>query len=80
MNRETRGLWLGFIGVVLFSATLPMTKLATGPFDAPQLSPVFVTFGRAALAGILSIFYLAFSRSPIPKKGNGARSSLQACA
>ena len=69
MNRETRGLWLGFIGVVLFSATLPMTKLATGPFDAPQLSPVFVTFGRAALAGILSIFYLAFSRSPIPKKG-----------
>ena len=69
MNREARGLWLGFIGVVLFSATLPMTKLATGPFDAPQLSPVFVTFGRAALAGILSIFYLAFSRSPIPKKG-----------
>jgi drug/metabolite transporter (DMT)-like permease len=69
MNRETRGLWLGFIGVVLFSATLPMTKLATGPFDAPQLSPVFVTFGRAALAGVLSIFYLAFSRSPIPKKG-----------
>ncbi|MBK6387538.1 MAG: DMT family transporter [Rhodoferax sp.] len=69
MNRETKGLWLGFIGVVLFSATLPMTKLATGPFDAPQLSPVFVTFGRAALAGVLSIFYLAFSRSPIPKKG-----------
>ena len=69
MNREARGLWLGFIGVVLFSATLPMTKLATGPFDAPQLSPVFVTFGRAALAGVLSIFYLAFSRSPIPKKG-----------
>ena len=69
MKRETRGLWLGFIGVGLFSATLPMTKLATGPFDAPQLSPVFVTFGRAALAGILSIFYLAFSRSPIPKKG-----------
>jgi drug/metabolite transporter (DMT)-like permease len=68
MNRETKGLWLGLIGVLLFSATLPMTKLATGSFDAPQLSPVFVTFGRAALAGILSIFYLAFSRSPIPKK------------
>lgn len=69
MNRETKGLWLGLIGVVLFSATLPMTKLATGPFDAPQLSPLFVTFGRAALAGILSLFYLAFTRSPIPRRG-----------
>jgi drug/metabolite transporter (DMT)-like permease len=69
MNRETKGLWLGLIGVVLFSATLPMTRLATGPFTAPQLSPIFVTFGRAALAGILSIFYLAFTRSPIPQRG-----------
>ncbi|MEY4882643.1 MAG: hypothetical protein RIS34_497 [Pseudomonadota bacterium] len=69
MNRETKGLWLGFIGVLLFSATLPMTRLATGPFNAPQLSPLFVTFGRAALAGILSLFYLAFTRSPIPQRG-----------
>lgn len=63
---ETRGLWLGLIGVVLFAATLPMTKLATGSIAAPQLSPAFVTFGRAAVAGILSCFYLALTRSAIP--------------
>ncbi len=64
---ETRGLWLGLLGVVLFAATLPMTKLATGNADTPQLSPAFVTFGRAAVAGILSVFYLLATRSPAPR-------------
>ncbi len=54
----TRGLWLGFLGVVIFAATLPMTKLAVGSLDAPQLSPWFVSFGRAAAAGLLSAAYL----------------------
>ena len=65
-TQETRGLWLGFVGVVLFAATLPMTKLATGNVDAPQLSPTFVTFGRAAVAGLLSVLYLLVTRSPRP--------------
>ena len=64
--QETRGLWLGLLGVVMFAATLPMTKLATGNADAPQLSPLFVTFGRAAVAGLLSVLYLLFTRSPRP--------------
>lgn len=56
----TRGLWLGLLGIVIFSATLPLTKLAVGSSAAPQLSPWFVTFGRAAVAGALSIVYLCF--------------------
>ena len=67
MKDETRGLWLGLLGVVLFAATLPMTKLATGPAQAPQLSPVFVTFGRAAVAGLLSLAYLALTRGARPR-------------
>lgn len=67
MKDESRGLWLGLLGVVMFAATLPMTKMATGPADAPLLSPVFVTFGRAAVAGILSIAYLLLTRSPRPQ-------------
>ena len=47
-----------FIGVTVFAFTLPMTRLAVGSTDAPQLSPWFVTFGRAAVAGLLSIGYL----------------------
>lgn len=52
------GLWLGLLGVTFFAATLPMTKLAVGTAADPQLTPWFITFGRAAVAGLLSILYL----------------------
>ncbi len=61
---EKKGLWLGLLGVTLFAATLPMTKLAVGTDAQPQLSAWFVTFGRAAVAGVLSLFYLALVRHP----------------
>ena len=63
-SHEARGLWLGLLGVVIFSMTLPMTRLAVGPASDPQLPPLFVTAGRAAFAGILSVFYLWLTRSP----------------
>ena len=63
---ETLGMWLGLLGVAIFAITLPMTRLATGTAAAPQLSPWFVTFGRAALAGMLSIAFLALTRSRWP--------------
>lgn len=63
--RERRGLWLGFLGVVMFAMTLPMTRLAVGPSDAPQLPPLFVTSGRAAGAGLLSLLWLWATRAPL---------------
>ena len=66
MKPETRGMWLGLVGVAIFAVTLPMTRLATGTADAPQLSPWFVTFGRAALAGALSLAFLLVTQSPRP--------------
>ena len=65
-RQVTLGLWLGFVGVFVFALTLPMTRLATGTADAPQLSPWFVTWGRAALAGGLSIGFLLLTRSKRP--------------
>jgi drug/metabolite transporter (DMT)-like permease len=56
----TRGLLLGALGVVMFAMTLPMTRLAVGDVSAPQLSPAFVTAGRAAVAGLLSVAWLLF--------------------
>ncbi len=66
MSDATLGLWLGLLGVTVFGLTLPMTRLAIGTVDAPQLSPWFVTWGRAALAGMLSGLYLFATRSRLP--------------
>ena len=65
-QRENLGLWLGFLGVVIFGLTLPMTRLATGTVETPQMSPWFVTWARAALAGGLSLVYLLAVRAPRP--------------
>jgi drug/metabolite transporter (DMT)-like permease len=62
-SRDNEALIWGLIGVTLFAATLPMTKLAVGSAAAPQLSPWFVTFGRAAVAGVLSALYLAWQHA-----------------
>lgn len=59
-DQTARGLWLGLLGVAIFALTLPMTRLAVGDTTVPQLHPSFVTFGRAAVAGCLSLLYLAW--------------------
>ena len=66
-RHETQALWLGLLGVVIFALTLPMTRLAVGPASDPQLPPLFVTAGRAALAGLLSIFVLFAMRARPPQ-------------
>lgn len=74
----SRGLWLGLLGVLIFALTLPMTRVAVGPADAPQLAPLFVTAGRAALAGLLSVAWLLVVK---PKRPRGAQWRLVAvCA
>jgi drug/metabolite transporter (DMT)-like permease len=64
-RNETRGLWLGLLGVVIFAMTLPMTRLAVGAASDPQLPPAFVTAGRAAFAGLLSVAYLWLTGAPL---------------
>ncbi|WP_353092166.1 DMT family transporter [Methylibium sp.] len=65
---EVRGLWLGLLGVVIFAITMPMTRLAVGDATAPQLTPLFVTAGRAAVAGLLSAVWLWATRAPRPQR------------
>ncbi|AXF86531.1 hypothetical protein DTO96_102286 [Ephemeroptericola cinctiostellae] len=72
-HTETKSLWLGFFAVTLFALTLPMTKLAmganamTGAHFVNGLSPWFIAFGRAAVAGILSAAYLYTHKAAWPK-------------
>ncbi|NDY92397.1 DMT family transporter [Ideonella livida] len=62
------GLWLGALGVLIFAMTFPMTRLAVGPMTDPQLPPAFVTAGRAAGAGVLSLGWLLWLRAPWPQR------------
>ncbi|TDR31992.1 DMT family transporter [Hydromonas duriensis] len=61
-SNENKSFWLGFTAVAIFAITLPMTKWAMGyrpdgSFEA-AFSPLFIAFGRAAVAGVLSVVYL----------------------
>jgi len=64
----TKGLWLGLLGIVIFSVTLPMTRLAVGTPDAPQMSGLFIALGRAVVAGGLSAVFLLATRAPFPRR------------
>jgi drug/metabolite transporter (DMT)-like permease len=68
MSTTNRGLLLGLLGVLLFALTTPMTRLAGGSVEAPQLPPDFVAVGRAAIAGLLSLGYLFVTRAPWPPR------------
>ena len=64
----SNGLWLGFLGIAIFSVTLPMTRLAVGTPDAPQMSGAFIAFGRAVVAALLSGVFLLVTRAPLPQR------------
>jgi len=72
------GYALGALGVALFALTIPMTRLASGSVGAPQLSPWFVAFGRAACAGLLAAAYLLAVRAPRPSAAQWRQLALTA--
>ncbi len=68
LDDASRGLLLGALGVFIFALSIPMTRLAGGTAAAPQLDPLFVALGRAALAGLLSAAYLWLSGASRPRR------------
>jgi drug/metabolite transporter (DMT)-like permease len=61
MTQESRGMWLGTIGVAIFSLTLPFTRMAVA-----ELNPVLVALGRAVVAAIGSGLLLWRIGAPRP--------------
>ncbi|MDP3171597.1 MAG: DMT family transporter [Polaromonas sp.] len=56
------------MGIVIFAVTLPMTRLAVGTPEAPQMSGVFIALGRAVVAAALSALFLLVTRAPLPQR------------
>ena len=65
MNKETKGMLIGFIGILIFSLTLPVSKIAVLSFD-----PYFIAFGRATLAATVALVYLIYKKEPMPPKAD----------
>ena len=63
---KTAGGWLnGFLGVLIFSGSLPATRAAVMDFD-----PVFLTVARATIAALLGIALLLAAREKFPERGD----------
>ncbi|XGV95203.1 MAG: DMT family transporter [Leptolyngbya sp. BL-A-14] len=60
-QKELAGFVYGLVGVLVFSLTLPATRIAVSGFD-----PVFVGLGRAVVAAGLSFILLIVTRQPMP--------------
>ncbi|WP_455775952.1 DMT family transporter, partial [Burkholderia stabilis] len=60
-SRETRGMLLGLIGVMIFSLTLPMTRIVVS-----ELNPLLNGLGRALAAAVPAGLLLWWRREALP--------------
>jgi drug/metabolite transporter (DMT)-like permease len=65
MKTSMEGWGSGLTGVVIFSGSLPATRLAVGDF-----SPLFLTSARAVIAGTLAAIFLLVLRQARPPRDN----------
>lgn len=64
LQANATGGWInGFLGVLIFSGSLPATRVAVMEFD-----PVFLTVARAAIAGLLALVLLLLTRQKRPTR------------
>ncbi|CAN7473940.1 DMT family transporter [Mesorhizobium sp. LjNodule214] len=65
MDKSLNGWVNGFVGVLIFSGSLPATRVAVMDFD-----PTFLTSARAAIAGLLGLALLLLFRQKRPERGD----------
>lgn len=63
MDKTTTGWINGFVGVLIFSGSLPATRAAVADFD-----PIFLTSARATIAALLGLTLLLAFREKRPAK------------
>lgn len=65
MDQASKGWGSGLLGVIIFSGSLPATRVAVGDFG-----PVFLTSARAVIAALLGLAVLAAWRQRRPAKSD----------
>ena len=65
MDRTTDAWGSGLVGVIIFSGSLPATRVAVGDF-----SPLFLTSARAVIAALLGTAFLVVLRQVRPARRN----------
>ncbi|WP_262296939.1 DMT family transporter [Microvirga sesbaniae] len=65
MDRTKTGWISGFVGVLIFSGSLPATRVAVADFD-----PLFLTVARACIAGLLGAALLMILRQKRPARSD----------
>lgn len=65
MDKMTSGWINGFVGMLIFSGSLPATRVAVADFD-----PVFLTVARATIAALLGLAMLLAFREKRPAKAD----------
>ncbi|MBW8907805.1 MAG: DMT family transporter [Mesorhizobium sp.] len=65
MDKTASGWLNGFLGVLIFSGSLPATHVAVADFD-----PTFLTAARAAIAGLLGLAMLLVFRQKRPERSD----------
>lgn len=63
VTKSSSGLLNGLMGVIIFSGSLPATRIAVLDLD-----PFFVTVSRATIAGILALIALLINKEKFPQK------------
>jgi drug/metabolite transporter (DMT)-like permease len=65
MDRASAGWGSGLLGVIIFSGSLPATRVAVADF-----SPMFLTSLRAVIAAVLGVAFLLLLRQVKPARGD----------
>ncbi len=62
-SKNLTAFWLGFTGIVIFSVTLPVSRVAV-----LELPAEFIAFGRAVIAAALAAVVLIWRGAPLPRQ------------
>ncbi len=63
MSNESKGMWLGLVGVSVFGLTLPITR-----YVVAYLDPVFIGLGRAVVAALFAVVLLYLNKASLPSR------------